>query len=86
MSDYKRFIKEKEKIEALIQDGYRIMAVKETLEGDVVEFKRHLEEKELHLSTAEARKYIGTILVEAKRRNEDDSHSGTYEQAGAAGS
>ncbi|WP_050180392.1 hypothetical protein [Domibacillus robiginosus] len=86
MSDYKEFVKEKEAIDALIDDGYRIIAVKETLEGDFTEFERHLERKELHLLTAEARKYIGTLIVEAKRRKHIDSYGGTYEQAGTAGS
>lgn len=86
MSDYRGFLREKEKIDALLQDGYRVIAVKETLEGDVVEFERHIERKELHLLTAEARKYLGTIIVEAKRKSQDCTQSGTFEQAGAAGS
>ncbi|MCM3788757.1 hypothetical protein RG959_04730 [Domibacillus sp. 8LH] len=85
MSDYKGFIKEKEAIDALIDDGYRIIAVRETLEGDFIEFERHIERKELHLLTADARKYIGTLIVEAKRGSKN-SYGGTYEEAGAAGS
>lgn len=86
MSDYKGFLKEKNAVDELIQDGYRIIAVKETLEGDFIEFERHLERKELHLLTADARKYIGTIIVEAKRGGHIDSYGGAFEQAGAAGS
>ena len=86
MSDYKGFIKEKNRVDTLIQDGYRIIAVKETLEGDFVEFERHLEREELQLLTAEARKYIGTIIVEVKRGGSIDSYGGAFEQAGAAGS
>ncbi|WNS81052.1 hypothetical protein RRU94_09540 [Domibacillus sp. DTU_2020_1001157_1_SI_ALB_TIR_016] len=85
MSDYKGFIKEKEAIDALLDDGYRIIAVRETLEGDFIEFERHIERKELHLLTADARKYIGTLIVEAKRESKN-SCGGTYEEAGAAGS
>lgn len=87
MSDHQGFLKEKKQIDELLQSGYRIRAVKETLEGDFVELERHLEKKELHLLTADARKYLGTIIVEEKRKNQNNSSkSEIYLEAGASGS
>jgi hypothetical protein len=65
MSEYKAYIEEKEKIDGLIQEGYRIICVNEDLDGAFVEFER-LEDKsrrQLQILTADARKYFSNILM-----------------------
>ncbi|NRD79640.1 hypothetical protein HPT25_19960 [Bacillus sp. BRMEA1] len=65
MSEYKEFLEERDKIDFLIQKGYRISAVREHLNGATVEFfhpNKNLTET-LHFGTANARKYFSSILA-----------------------
>ncbi|ADU29580.1 hypothetical protein [Evansella cellulosilytica] len=68
MSDYQEYLSEWEKIDYLVEQGYRIVRVKESLSGDIVDFE--LSEKNgveiLHIKTAEGRKYYANLLMQEK--------------------
>jgi hypothetical protein len=64
-------MKEREKMDCLIEQGYQIKAVTENLSGAFVDFelknagstgKIELNER-LHILTADARKYFSAILI-----------------------
>lgn len=64
MSEFKLFTNEKQKVDQLIAEGYRIHTVKETLDGDDVEFIHPNQEQPIliRIQTAEGRKYFVNIL------------------------
>ncbi|GAE26121.1 hypothetical protein JCM9140_2150 [Halalkalibacter wakoensis JCM 9140] len=69
MSDYQQFIDEKEKIDLLFERGYEIKRVIENLSGAFVDFSQVISGKEndfiqLHIKTAEARKYFVTKMIQ----------------------
>ncbi|MFD1736499.1 hypothetical protein ACFSCX_07965 [Bacillus salitolerans] len=67
MSDYQQFLAERDKIDFLLQKGFRIKSVTENLSGAFVEFEKASEEETeiqvLHVLTAEARKYFSVVLM-----------------------
>ncbi|KAB2338023.1 hypothetical protein F7731_00105 [Cytobacillus depressus] len=70
MSSYKEFLKEKGKIDELIETGYKITSVHENLSGAFVEFERTTKDSsvanqkvKLHILTADARKYFSNIII-----------------------
>ncbi|WP_026677966.1 hypothetical protein [Fictibacillus gelatini] len=75
MSAYEEYISEKEKLDFLVERGYRIVKVTETLDGSIVEFElrekmpgNNRDKKEvLQLSNADARKYCSSIIIEQQR-------------------
>lgn len=69
MSDYQEYLAEKEKIELLINQGYQIEHVTENLSGAFVNFRSNKakELQQLHIKTADARKYFSTILLKNLR-------------------
>jgi hypothetical protein len=65
MSEYRQYLEEKQKIDILIQKGYRINSIHEHLDGATVEFL-HQNEKEIEtllIGTANARKYFSSVLI-----------------------
>lgn len=65
MSEYRQFLEEKQKIDILIQKGYRINSIHEHLDGATVEFL-HQSEKEMEtivIGNANARKYFSSLLI-----------------------
>lgn len=67
MSDYQQYLTEREKIDFLIQKGYRIKGVLENLSGAFVQFEKGKdkgkETETLHILTAEARKYFSVMIM-----------------------
>ena len=76
MSSYSEFLAERDKIDFLVQQGYKIKQVHENLSGAFVEFhlsSTNVSEKSntketLHILTADARKYFSALLI--KQQNE----------------
>ncbi|WP_409253796.1 hypothetical protein V1502_07810 [Bacillus sp. SCS-153A] len=66
MSEYQEFLSERDKIDYLIQEGYRIEKVSENLSGAFVLFTNPAEKKSttLHVKTANARKYFSNLLIQ----------------------
>ncbi|WP_421384762.1 hypothetical protein ACOJQI_08340 [Bacillus salacetis] len=66
MSEYQEFLSERDKIDYLIQQGYRIEKISENLSGAFVLFSNAKEKKSttLHVKTANARKYFSNILIQ----------------------
>jgi hypothetical protein len=65
MSEYQEFLNERDKIDFLLQKGFKIEKVTENLSGAFVLFK-HTENNrsaKLHLKTANARKYFSNLLI-----------------------
>lgn len=68
MSEYKAFLQERDRIDFLVGEGYKITNITEHLNGDFVEFTKSEEEKEtLHIITPEARKYFSVILINQQK-------------------
>ncbi|MGP7818022.1 hypothetical protein [Niallia sp. 01092] len=69
MSEYQQFLQERDQIDFLLQQGYRIKSVVENLNGTVVEFENNKVAEEesrietLYLGTANARKYFSAKLI-----------------------
>ncbi|MGJ9457437.1 hypothetical protein [Oceanobacillus sp. CF4.6] len=66
MSNYQEFIEEKQEIDALLKDNYRIKKITGTLEGDVVEFEKQGEfavKRSILLTNPDSRKYVTTLLI-----------------------
>lgn len=71
MSDFKQYCDEKGKIDELVEKGYVISKVEETLSGAFVQFSRGenaAEIEELHILTADARKYFSNLLIAQKSK------------------
>lgn len=66
MSEYQEFLSERDKIDYLIQEGYKIEKVSENLSGAFVLFSNAAEKKSmtLHVKTANARKYFSNLLIQ----------------------
>nr|WP_263326572.1 hypothetical protein [Neobacillus sp. Marseille-Q6967] len=65
MSEYQQFLNERDRIDFLIQKGYRIQRVHEHLDGATVEFlhpEKNVKET-LLIGTANARKYFSSMLI-----------------------
>ena len=67
MSDYQQYLAERDKIDFLLQKGYRINGVLENLSGAFVQFEKEKDEDKttetLHILTAEARKYFSVMMI-----------------------
>lgn len=65
MSDHEDYQSEKEQIDILISAGYTITNILEDLDGARVKFTGPDKEshKDIHVLTAEGRKYAGTIVA-----------------------
>ena len=68
MTAWHEYVKEKQLIDELLSGGYAVAEVTETLDGDVVRFARDAgsgtpETLEVMLRNADARKYLGTVLI-----------------------
>ncbi|MNN60342.1 hypothetical protein D3C81_1755150 [compost metagenome] len=72
MSVWQEIMQEKETIAELVASGYTIERIIEELDGDIVRFSRDVGEEEsiqeVRLSTADARKYLGVVLIEQIRK------------------
>jgi hypothetical protein len=74
MSAWHEYVKEKQWIDDLLSGGYTVAEVAETLDGDVVRFARDAgsgkrETLEVMLRNADARKYLGAVLIGRLREN-----------------
>lgn len=64
MSDYQQFLQERDRIDFLLQNGYKITNITENLSGAFVDFENKEKEQEtLHIQTADARKYFSVMLI-----------------------
>lgn len=65
MSDHQQFLKERDEIDVLVTQGFRIKEVSENLDGAFVTFS-HSQTNEIRnmvVGTANARKYFSTVLI-----------------------
>lgn len=66
MSAFADFEKEKLAIDEWLDNGYIVIAIQESLEGALVKFSKDRSQShhdDLHLITADARKYLTTRLL-----------------------
>ncbi|MFC4100607.1 hypothetical protein [Paenibacillus xanthanilyticus] len=80
MSHYAEVLKEQRAIDALLADGYRITRISEDMDGSAVSFAKAApsdERAELQLLTADARKYVVTLLFARMRAGESASAPGS---------
>lgn len=65
MSDYQYFLSEKTQIDELIGKGFVITHVTENISGAIVDFvlPDKAEKQQLHITTADARKYFSRYLL-----------------------
>ncbi|WP_400243497.1 hypothetical protein AB3U99_20130 [Niallia sp. JL1B1071] len=70
MSDYQKFLHERDQIDYLISDGYRIKNIIEDLNGAMVQLEKQdrsnssVEQRTLRIHTADGRKYFSVLLLE----------------------
>ena len=67
MSEYEKFLQERDRIDFLVQQGYKITNIVENLNGSFVQFEKEDEDVEretLHIVTPEGRKYFAVIFIE----------------------
>lgn len=65
MSAFAEFEQEKQQIDAILAQGYTIAAIQENLDGALLHFiqsSSHAERTQLQILTADARKYVTTLL------------------------
>ncbi len=65
MSAFAEYEREKQQIDAILAQGYIIAAIQETLDGALLHFAPsapHTERTQLQILTADARKYVTTLL------------------------
>ncbi|KHF41365.1 hypothetical protein [Halalkalibacter okhensis] len=72
MSDYQQYVTEREKVDMLLEKGYEITKVIENLSGAFVDFlrlggKEDEDYVQLHIQTADARKYFATKMLERQQ-------------------
>lgn len=70
MSAFAEFEKERQEIDALLQQGYSITGIREDLDGATVKFSSSAPGRdplELLLLTADSRKHVTTLLIAAAR-------------------
>jgi len=69
MSEYKVFLQERDRIDFLVQKGYKITNVTENLDGAFVEFENVAQDEQetLHIITPEGRKYFAVVLIKQQK-------------------
>lgn len=71
MSEYQEFLQERDRIDYLVQKGYKIKQIIENLSGAFVDFERNIgsivENDTLHIQTAEGRKYFSVVLIKQQK-------------------
>ncbi|MFD2208223.1 hypothetical protein ACFSMW_00715 [Virgibacillus halophilus] len=68
MSTYDAFLEEKLQVDSLLKQGYTIIGLNGTLDGDVVEFEDKLraDKKTLLLTNPDSRKYFATRYIKQR--------------------
>ena len=69
MSEHQQFLAERDKIDYLIQKGYRINSISEHLNGSSVYFLHPEENKQetLLIGNANARKYFASLYIQQSK-------------------
>lgn len=73
MSEYQEFLQERDRIDFLIQKGYKITNITENLSGGFVHFEKSEDhqadskKETLHILTAEARKYFSVMVLQQQK-------------------
>ncbi|WP_282033433.1 hypothetical protein [Metabacillus indicus] len=64
MSDYQEYLAERDKIDYYLGKGWKISSVTENLSGAFLVFKDQDDtEAEMHVKTADGRKYFSAMLI-----------------------
>jgi hypothetical protein len=68
LSEYQEFLQERDRLDFMVQKGYRIKNVLENLSGAFVEFENTEGESEtLQILTPDARKYFSVLLLKQQK-------------------
>ncbi|MFT4412288.1 hypothetical protein ACLM5H_00375 [Fredinandcohnia humi] len=69
MSEYQLFLQERDRIDFLLQKGYKITGIVENLSGAFVDFENGKEDDKetLHIVTPEGRKYFSVVLIKQQK-------------------
>ncbi|RFB18071.1 hypothetical protein DZB84_03925 [Bacillus sp. HNG] len=67
MSEYQIFLQERDKIDFLLQKGYKMTSVIENLSGAFVDFENNVQKETLHIITPEGRKYFAVMLIKQQQ-------------------
>lgn len=66
MSAYEEYCEEKQAVDALLEDGFKIVGINEALDGMEIRFRKQppeSDEAQLLLLTADARKYVSNLII-----------------------
>ena len=68
MSEYREFLQERDRLDFMVQQGYRIKNVVENLSGAFVEFENAKGENEIiQILTPDARKYFSVLVLKQQK-------------------
>ncbi|WNB93345.1 hypothetical protein [Bacillus sp. NEB1478] len=68
MSDYQEYMLEREKIDFMMEKGYKIKGILENLSGAFVHFEKSNDDAvTIHVKTADGRKYFSNLMVLQKQ-------------------
>ncbi|WP_010283201.1 hypothetical protein [Bacillus timonensis] len=67
MSEYQIFLQERDKIDFLLQKGYKMTNITENLSGAFVDFEKNDKKETLHIVTPEGRKYFTVMLIKQQK-------------------
>ncbi|MFO1445618.1 hypothetical protein KDN24_20955 [Bacillus sp. Bva_UNVM-123] len=71
MSEYKEYLQERDRIDYLIQKGYKIKNITENLSGAFIDFEKIADVKEefetVQVVTPEGRKYFSVLLIKQQK-------------------
>ncbi|MDR7073577.1 hypothetical protein [Fictibacillus barbaricus] len=64
MSDYQDYMLEREKMDYMMEKGYKIKDVMENLSGAFVQFEKSKDDAvTIHIKTADGRKYFSNLIL-----------------------
>lgn len=70
MSEHNLFLQERDRIDFLVEQGYKITNIIENLNGSFVEFEKGLDDEQketLHIVTPKGRKYFAVTLIKQQK-------------------
>jgi hypothetical protein len=68
LSEYQDFLQERDRLDFMVQQGYRIKNIVENLSGAFVQFENAEGENEtLQILTPDARKYFSVLLLKQQK-------------------
>lgn len=69
LSNYQSFLEEKLTIDGLMERGFKITDVQESLDGDVIEMQKSGAKQTILLTNPDSRKYLAMLLMKQQKQS-----------------